>query len=115
MSNVGEFQVVLRSQVSVFDQVESCFYFIALDHYTNEAEDPKFGPIVLMPDCKNLEIFTGSEGGDVATNSAWDTFQCYRCLEDSQRVGQDIGQNFIFSVSAPLHLGVKDGSGLLII
>jgi coxsackievirus/adenovirus receptor len=37
-----------------------------------------------MPHCKNLEIFTGSEGGDVATNSAWDTFQRYRCLENSQ-------------------------------
>ncbi|KAK6317461.1 hypothetical protein J4Q44_G00128610 [Coregonus suidteri] len=78
-------------QVSVcrenrFDQVESGFYFIALDHCTNEAEDAKFGPIMLIPHCENLEIFTGSEGGDVATNSARDTFQRYRCLENSQKV-----------------------------
>ncbi|KAK6328713.1 hypothetical protein J4Q44_G00006910 [Coregonus suidteri] len=29
-------------------------------------------PIMLMPHCKNLEIFTGSEGGDVAT-AVWTT------------------------------------------
>uniref|UniRef100_A0A4W5RII2 Laminin, beta 1a n=1 Tax=Hucho hucho TaxID=62062 RepID=A0A4W5RII2_9TELE len=171
------------------DQVESGFYFIALDHYTYEAEDAKFGPgvtvvqrphpqdrsptwtgigfvnvpegaylefsidniphsmeydiliryepqvspnqweevlmtvmrpsvisadshcIVLMPHCKNLEIFTGSEGGDLATSSAWDTFQRYRCLENSQSVvktpSTDICRNFIFSVSALLHQGAK--------
>ncbi|XP_029606352.1 laminin subunit beta-1-like [Salmo trutta] len=68
------------------DQVGSGFYFIALEHYTNEAEDAKFRPIMLIPHIQNLELVTGSEGGDVATNSAWDTFQCYRCLENSQRV-----------------------------
>uniref|UniRef100_A0A674BY53 Laminin, beta 1a n=1 Tax=Salmo trutta TaxID=8032 RepID=A0A674BY53_SALTR len=160
------------------DQVESGFYFIALDHYTYEAEDgltvvqrprpqdrsptwtgigfvnvpegaylefsidniphsmeydvliryepqlpdqweevlmtvmrPSLISIVLMPHCKNLEIFTGSVGGDVATNSAWDTFQRYRCLENSQSVvktpSTDICRNFIFSVSALLHQGAK--------
>ncbi|XP_054475867.1 laminin subunit beta-1a [Anoplopoma fimbria] len=67
--------------------------------------------IVLMPHCKNLEIFSASEG-DSSGNSGWETFQRYRCLENSQSVIKsqmtDICTNFIFSISAMLHLGAKE-------
>ncbi|XP_029009817.1 laminin subunit beta-1a [Betta splendens] len=68
--------------------------------------------IVLMPHCKNLEIFTASEGGDSSRNSGWEAFLRYRCLESSQSVVKtpvtDICRNFIFSISAMLHQGAKE-------
>ncbi|XP_029088828.1 laminin subunit beta-1 isoform X1 [Monodon monoceros] len=64
--------------------------------------------LVLMPFCKSLDIFTvGGSGDGVVTNSAWETFQRYRCLENSRSVVKtpmtDVCRNIIFSISALLH------------
>ncbi|XP_061825613.1 laminin subunit beta-1a [Nerophis lumbriciformis] len=68
--------------------------------------------IVLMPHCKNLDLFSALEGGESGENRGWETFQRYRCLENSQSVIKtqmtDICQNLIFSISAMLHQGAKE-------
>lgn len=61
-----------------------------------------------MPYCKSLDIFTvGGTGDGVVTNSAWETFQRYRCLENSRSVVKtpmtDVCRGIIFSISALLH------------
>lgn len=67
--------------------------------------------IVLMPHCENLDIFSGAEGGDSSGGSAWEIFQRYRCLENSQSVVKapmaDVCRGYIFSISAMLHQGAK--------
>ncbi|XP_043944496.1 laminin subunit beta-1 [Protopterus annectens] len=91
-------------------------------NYTVRLELPLYSPesdvenpytlidsIVLMPYCKSLEIFTTGSSEDITTNTAWETFQRYRCLENSRSVMKspvtDICRNMIFSISAQLHEG----------
>ncbi|XP_039210424.1 laminin subunit beta-1 [Crotalus tigris] len=76
----------------------------------SEVENPYtlIDSLVLMPYCKSLDLFTvGGRGDDVTTNSAWETFQRYRCLENSRSVVKtpmtDVCRNIIFSISALLH------------
>ncbi|XP_061679581.1 laminin subunit beta-1a isoform X2 [Syngnathoides biaculeatus] len=68
--------------------------------------------IVLMPHCKNLDLFTTLQGGESGENNRWETFKHYRCLEKSQSVIKtpmtDVCQNLLFRVSALLHQGAKE-------
>ncbi|KAM4747038.1 laminin subunit beta-1 [Rhinophrynus dorsalis] len=69
--------------------------------------------IVLLPFVKTLDLFNmGGSGDDVITNSAWQTFERYRCLENSQSVVKtpltDVCKNFLFSISALLHEGALE-------
>ncbi|XP_028601604.2 laminin subunit beta-1 [Podarcis muralis] len=78
--------------------------------HDTEVENPYtlIDSLVLMPFCKSLDIFSvGGRGDDVMTNSAWEAFQRYRCLENSRSVVKtpmtDVCRNIIFSISALLH------------
>ncbi|XP_053572558.1 laminin subunit beta-1 [Bombina bombina] len=69
--------------------------------------------IVLLPHVKYLDLFsTGGSGDDFITNSDWQTFQRYRCLENSQSVVKtpltDVCKHFLFSISALLHEGALE-------
>ncbi|MEJ1288269.1 hypothetical protein NN561_019300 [Cricetulus griseus] len=86
---------------------------LELPQYTasgSDVENPYtlIDSLVLMPYCKSLGIFTAGGSGDgEVTNSAWETFQRYRCLENSRSVVKtpmtDVCRNIIFSISAMIH------------
>ncbi|XP_048195748.1 laminin subunit beta-1 isoform X1 [Perognathus longimembris pacificus] len=86
---------------------------LELPQYTSSDSDVEspytlIDSLVLMPYCKSLDIFTtGGSGDGEVTNSAWETFQRYRCLENSRSVVKtpmtDVCRNIIFSISALLH------------
>ncbi|XP_053321439.1 laminin subunit beta-1 [Spea bombifrons] len=95
-------------------------------NYTIRLELPRYSPhsnvqnpytlidsIVLLPHIKSLDIFSmGGSGNDLVTNNAWQTFQRYRCIENSQSVVKtpltDVCKNFLFSISALLHEGALE-------
>ncbi|XP_073475778.1 laminin subunit beta-1 [Aquarana catesbeiana] len=67
--------------------------------------------IVLLPHVKSLDIFSSGGSGDEVSN-AWQTFQRYRCTENSQSVVKtpltDVCKDFLFSISALLHEGALE-------
>uniref|UniRef100_A0A4W3H3K6 Laminin, beta 1a n=1 Tax=Callorhinchus milii TaxID=7868 RepID=A0A4W3H3K6_CALMI len=65
--------------------------------------------LVLMPHCKSLQIFSAGETSDGLTNRIWETFQRYRCLENSRSITKahmtDVCRNIISSISSIIHDG----------
>ncbi|XP_060698913.1 laminin subunit beta-1a [Hemiscyllium ocellatum] len=65
--------------------------------------------LVLMPHCKSLDIFSVGESSEIVTNKAWETFQRYRCLENSQSVTKtpmtDVCKGILSSISSIIHEG----------
>ncbi|CAJ0944053.1 unnamed protein product [Ranitomeya imitator] len=67
--------------------------------------------IVLLPHVKSLDLFSMGGSGEDPSNT-WQTFQRYRCAENSQSVVKtpltDICKDFLFSISAVLHEGALE-------
>uniref|UniRef100_A0A8B9N3J0 Laminin subunit beta-1 n=1 Tax=Accipiter nisus TaxID=211598 RepID=A0A8B9N3J0_9AVES len=110
-----EYDILVRYEPQLPDQWEKAVISISRpgkiptgSRCGNTVPDDDNQVLVLMPYCKSLDIFTvGGSGEDVVTNSAWETFQRYRCLENSRSVVKtpmtDVCKNIIFSISALLH------------
>ncbi|XP_041059562.1 laminin subunit beta-1a isoform X1 [Carcharodon carcharias] len=65
--------------------------------------------LVLMPHCRSLDIFSVGESSEIVTNRAWETFQRYRCLENSQSVTKtpmtEVCRGIVSSISSIIHEG----------
>ncbi|GCB69336.1 hypothetical protein scyTo_0010538 [Scyliorhinus torazame] len=65
--------------------------------------------LVLMPHCRSLDIFSVGESSEIVTNRLWETFQRYRCLENSQSVTKtpmtEVCRGILSSISSIIHEG----------